>query len=126
MSYKIGQRIKKKYPFQLFETFEFDGKSLDCVWGMGCRKVYEGQTQYSSGELFYFADGEGFIDIEILAIVDMPRKIKQRILYKFDQILPDGKVKKSSKIYTVTIDVFNRLTSDKESAYFYDYEILED
>ena len=126
MKFKIGQRIKKTYPYQLFESYGFDGEPLDCNWGMGCRKVQEGGSQYSHGELFFIADGEGFIDIEILAIVDMPRKIKQRVLYKFDQILPDGVIRKSSKIYTVTIDVFNRLASDKEPAYFHAYDIEED
>jgi hypothetical protein len=126
MKYKIGQRIKKKYPFQLFESYAFDGEPLDCNWGMGCRKVVEGQSQYFPGELFFIADGEGFIDIEVLAVVDMPRKIKQRVLYKFDQILPDGVIRKSSKIYTVTIDVFNRLASNKKSAYFHEYTVEED
>ena len=123
---QVGDRIKKVYPYQLFESYAFDGEPLDCSWGMGCRKVVEGQSQYFPGELFFIADGEGFIDIEILAIVDMPRKIKQRILYKFDQILPDGTVRKSSKIYTVTIDVFERLASNKETAYFHEYELIEE
>ena len=123
---QVEDRIKKIYPYTLLESYAFDGEPLDCYWGMGCRKVVEGQSQYFPGELFFIADGEGFIDIEILAIVDMPRKIKQRILYKFDQILPDGTVRKSSKIYTVTIDVFERLASNKEPAYFHEYELTEE
>lgn len=126
MMFEVGQKIKKIYPYQLFESYAFDGEPLDCSWGMGCRKVVEGESQYFHGELFFVADGEGFIDIEILAIVDMPRKIKQRVLYKFDQILPDETIKKSSKIYTVTIDVFKRLASDKEPAYFHEYTVEED
>lgn len=126
MKIEAGQRITKIYPYQLFESYGFDGEPLDCSWGMGCRKVVEGGSQYHHGELFFIADGEGSIDIEILAVVDMPRKIKQRILYKFDQILPDGKARKSSKIYTVTIDVFERLVSDKEPAYFHAYTIEDD
>ena len=54
----------------------------------------------------------------------MPRKIKQRVIYKFDQILPDGVVKKSSKIYTVTIDKFKELITG--NAYWHEYELNED
>jgi len=121
---KVGDKIKKVYPFQHYETFSFDGELDNFGWGMGCRKVQEGCSQYSDGELFFVADGEGFIDIEILAIVDMPRKIKQRVLYKFDQILPDGVIKKSSKVYTVSIDVFTRLITGW--AYFHEYTVEDE
>lgn len=121
--FNIGQRIKKIYPYQLFESYAFDGEPLDCSWGMGCRKVIEGQSQYFNGELFFVSDGEGYIDIEILAIVYMPRKIKKRVLYKFDQILPDGTIRKSSKVYTVSIDVFKNLVEGQ--AYRHEYTVEE-
>ena len=117
---KVGDRIKKKYPYRLFVSEGqgvFDSYE---IWQMGCHKTYE-QCGQGYGETFYNADGEGFIDIEILAIVDMPRKIKQRVLYKFDQICPDGTIKKSSKVYTVTIDKFKELITGQ--AYYYEYEI---
>lgn len=119
-----GERIKKPYPYSFYEAGgegEIFGASE--WWQIGCKKTYE-QYDQSCGETFYHADGEGFIDIEILAIVDMPRKIKQRVLYKFDQILPDGTTKKSSRIYTVTIDKFKELITGQ--AYWYEYELNED
>ena len=121
--FNIGQRIKKTYPYQIFETYDSDNVPLDSYWAIGCRKVTEGQSQYFHGETFNVADGEGYIDIEILAIVYMPRKIKKRVLYKFDQILPDGTIRKSSRIYTVTIDVFKNLVEGQ--AYRHEYTVEE-
>lgn len=121
---KAGDRIKKVYPYSFYEAggeSEILGPSE--WWQIGCKKTLE-QYGEGYGETFYHADGEGFIDIEILAIVDMPRKIKQRVLYKFDQILPDGTIKKSSRIYTVTIDKFKELITGQ--AYWYEYELTED
>ena len=122
--FNIGQRIKKIYPYQIFESYDPIGEPLDCHWAMGCRKVTEGQSQYFNGETFNVADGEGYIDIEILAIVYMPRKIKKRVLYKFDQILPDETIRKSSKIYTVSIDVFKNLIEGQ--AYRHEYTVVDD
>lgn len=119
---KVGDKIKKVYPYKymLFDDL-FCGEHITQEWWqIGCHKTVE-QYGEGYGETFYNADGEGFIEIEILAIVDMPRKIKKRVLYKFDQITPDGEVKKSSKVYTVTIDKFKEMITG--NAYYYDYEL---
>jgi hypothetical protein len=121
---KSGDVIRKVYPYSFYESTEeegFFGRSE--WWQIGCKKTFE-QYGQGYGETFYHADGEGFIDIEILAVVDMPRQIKKRVLYKFDQILPDGKIKKSSRVYTVTIDKFKELITG--NAYWYEYELIED
>ena len=120
---KVGDRIKKTYPYSFYENIGNDLFGIHEYWKIGCKKIFE-QYDAGHGETFYTADGEGFIDIEILAVVDMPRKIKQRVLYKFDQILPDGTVRKSSRTYTVTIDKFNELITG--DAYWYEYELTED
>ena len=119
-NYKAGDKIKKVYPYQYFEYMEDSifGLGVGGHWAMGCRTVQEGD------ELFHISDGEGFIEIEILALVEMPRKMKSRVLYKFDQILPEGNIKKSSKVYTVSTDVFNNLIN--KNSYRHDYEVIEE
>lgn len=122
--FNIGQRIKKIYPYSFYEAGgegEMFGPSE--WWQIGCKKTVE-QYGEGYGETFYHANGEGYIDIEILAIVYMPRKIKKRVLYKFDQILPDGTIRKSSKIYTVSIDVFKNLVDGQ--AYRHEYTVEDD
>jgi len=121
---KAGDIIRKKYPYSFYEAGgegEIIGPSE--WWQIGCKKTFE-QYDQGCGETFYNADGEGFIDIEVLAVVDMPRKIKQRVLYKFDQILPDNSIKKSSKVYTVTVDKFNELITGQ--AYWHEYELTKE
>ena len=50
--------------------------------------------------------------------------MKNKVLYKFDQILPDGTIRKASKIYTVSIDVFKNFVEGQ--AYLHEYTVKED
>lgn len=114
---KVGDKFKKQYPFKLMFS-KGDGIFQDEEWWqIGC---YQEQDGY---EVFNNCNGIGYVEFEVLAIVDMPRKMKQRIIYKFDRTDPDGNVKKSSKTHTVTIDKFKSFISG-DYAYPYDFEVV--
>ena len=105
---KVNDKFKAKYPFILISTKDIFSEP-DEFWVMGCRI---GQEEDGNGYTFsntFECDGSGFIEFEILAIVEMPRKYKDRILYKINSIDPDGEEKKRTKAHTTTIDRFKEM-----------------
>tara|TARA_R110000851_G_scaffold200970_2_gene352143 strand:- start:2045 stop:2395 length:351 start_codon:yes stop_codon:yes gene_type:complete len=104
---KVGNKYKAAYPFKFVSINTFDG--VDEFWVMGCNISSEDDgSGYTSSNIFT-CDGAGEIEFEVLAVVDMPRKYKSRVIYKFNTTDPDGVVKKKSKDYTVTIGRFVEL-----------------
>ena len=116
---KVGDAFEKDYPFHLYSypVLSSFGESTDEAWMMGCRKTQEDDGSEYSCTTFHNADGLGKIIFEVLAVTVMPRKFKDRVLYKFDRVDPDGKRMNGNKCYTVTIDHFlkmiDKLINDK-------------
>ncbi len=77
---------------------------------MGCNFEHEDDGSDYGYSTIITANGIGKIIFEVLDIVEMPRKYKNRVIYKFDRIDPDGKRTNSSKVYTATIDRFIEMT----------------
>ena len=117
----VGQIITKPYPFKFWENEHGSG------WAGGCHLHYEDGPAVYNGqclqEAFYTADGEGEISYEILALVEMPRKYKNRVIYCISMTWPCGAKKKSSKCYTATESKFLEWVSSGYSSYPFDYEI---
>jgi hypothetical protein len=130
---KAGDKFKKVYPYCAWsntyegsvgfprEVFTEEG------WRGGCDKhtedgpaVYEGQCIQ---EEFHTCDAEGFIEYEVLSIVEMPRKYQDRIVYRVTMIEPEGDERKSSKAYMVTRTKFEEWINSGHSSYPYDYEV---
>ena len=126
---KVGDKFKKVYPFISCDspTFGGDGRcdGIDGIWVGGCRKEDEGHTSEGGNGIVNYADDNGFIEYEVLAIVEMPRKYKNRILYRVTMIDPNGEERRSSKCHTVTDVKFKSWVEAIGSSYLYAYDILE-
>jgi len=129
MDIKTGDKFKKVYPFKHWEhTYDsFDGPRVDEGWAGGCHDhvedgpaVYEGQCIQ---EIYYTADGEGFIEYEVLAVAEMPRKYQTRIIYRVTMIDPEENERKSSKCHTVTEAKFREWIESGHSSYPKDYTV---
>jgi len=120
---EVGDKIKVEYPFRFVEIspHPFGSSVNDAFWLLGCHKHFEDDGSGYTQDCYLTANGIGFVEYEILAIVDMPRRMQQRIIYKFDKIDPEGGIVKSSKTYTESITVFN----GRLKGYKYEYELEE-
>lgn len=126
----VGDTFKRVYPFILVSEMNYDfpdGYSPSEFWIGGCKKhseegpaVFEGQGLMQE---FHTADAEGFIEYEVLAVVEMPRKYQERVIYRISMIDPDGGVKKSSKDYTVTMNRFMGWING--NAYCHEYDVTQ-
>ncbi len=130
---KAGDKYKKVYPFMAwsntYETFSGFGSAVetDEGWRGGCDRhtedgpaVYEGQCIQEES---HTCDAEGFIEYEVLAIAEMPRKYQDRIIYRVTMIEPEGAERKSSKAHMVTRAKFDEWINSGHSSYPYDYEV---
>lgn len=126
---KVGDKFKKPYPFKSVTYSEntIYGLSIESAWVGGCYSDIQAGAEIMDG---YFeqvtdcsCDGEGFIEYEVLAVVEMPRKYQNRIIYRVTMINPDGEEKKSAKAHTVTESKFNRWIQSTHSSYPHDYEV---
>ena len=104
----VGDKYKAAYPFKL-DSYNTISNEYKEVWEMGCKISSEKSSDGYTTVNVYSCDGIGEIEFEVLAIVDMPAKYKQRVIYRFNTTDPDGVIKKRSKDYTVTIDRFKQL-----------------
>lgn len=121
-NFKVGDKFECVYPFHMesYHSIQNGMDGIDECWRMGCKKTTEMYDQYC-GETFFNADAEGKIIFEVLAVFEMPRSYKDRVIYRFDTIDPDGKEKVRAKDYTVTADKFARMI---ENPYGHEYEVI--
>ena len=127
---KAGDKFKKVYPFLAYCNDNLWWRcehTTDEGWAGGCKEHYEDGPAVYEGQClqdrFFTCDAEGFIEYEVLAIVDMPRKYQNRIIYRITMIDPDGNERKSSKAHTVTLAKFNNWIESLHSSYPHDYEV---
>ena len=123
MDIAAGQVFRNPYPFKYWEDEHSSG------WAGGCHThIEEGPEifeDYCEQNEHYTADGEGEIEYEVLAFVEMPRKYKARVLYRVTMITPEGDHKKSNKCHTVTELKFRKWIESKGSSYPFDYEVTQ-
>lgn len=134
---KAGDKFKKVYPFcswsNTYESFRgFPGMPSREVtteegWRGGCNKQTEEGPEIMDGYYeqcdFHTCDAEGFIEYEVLAIAEMPRKYQDRIIYRVTMIEPEGDERKSSKAHMVTRTKFEEWINSVHSSYPHDYEV---
>ena len=120
---EAGQIFRKPYPFKYWEDEWSSG------WAGGCHVTHEEGSEIMDGyyeEVTHFtADGEGEIEYEVLAVAEMPRKFKTRVLYSVAMINPEGGIKKANKCHTVTIDKFRAWIEAIDSSYPHGYLVEE-
>jgi len=118
-----GQVFRKVYPFKHWEDEWSSG------WAGGCHSDTEDGPEiygsYCEQNEYYTADGEGEIEYEVLAYVEMPRKIQVRVIYMVTMITPEGDRKKSGKCHTVTEAKFRRWIEAGHSSYPFEYEVIK-
>ena len=107
MEIKVGDKFEREYPFKLYsyDTITIQGSESIEEWVMGCNRHTEEYGE-GYGETFFNAGGLGKIIFEVLAVVEMPRKYQDRVIYKFDRVDPDDDRKNGSKCYMVTMSRF--------------------
>lgn len=126
---KAGDKFKKPYPFKSITYSEntIYGLSVECDWVGGCRSDTQDGAEIMDGYFEqvtdYSCDGEGFIEYEVLAVVEMPRKYQNRIIYRVTMINPDGEEKRSAKAHAVTEAKFKKWILAAHSSYPHDYEV---
>lgn len=124
-SLKVGDKFETVYPFKRIEIpyrDVFGRDLLDVLWFGGCHRTTEHQdsgNDYGYEETWYTADAEGKRILEVLAVVEMPRKFQRRIIYQCTMIPPEGKARKISATHCVTESRFKKMAS----GYFTDYEL---
>lgn len=121
---KEGDKFKKVYPFIHWEqSYQgFTGNiETDEGWSGGCNKEEESFEGYHG--VTYSCDGEGFIEYEILAVVEMPRRYQNRIIYCVELTDPEGNVKKKGTAHMVTEAKFKEWIERFHSSYHADYDI---
>lgn len=120
---KTGDLFKKPYPFKHWSHTHkgFNGEyEVDEGWAGGCH-IEEEYEENGCTFNTYSADGEGFIEYEILAVVEMPRKFQTRILYRVTMIDPEENERRSSKCHTVTESKFKKWIESEGSSYPHAY-----
>jgi len=126
---KAGDKFKKVYPFKsvLYSEKSIHGLSVENIWVGGCYSETQDGAEIMDGcfeqVTDYSCDGEGFIEYEVLAIVEMPRKYECRVIYRVNMIRPDGDEKRSSKAHVVTLTKFKKWINAQHSSYPHHYEV---
>jgi hypothetical protein len=126
MDINVGDKFKKVYPFKHWEQdykCVFGGHKTDSGWAGGCHTHEEDNGSGWTTSTYYTADAEGFIEYEVLAVVDMPRKYQTRIIYRVTMIEPEGSERKSSKCHTVTESKFKQWIEAGHSSYPHEYVV---
>lgn len=129
MNIKAGDLIRKKYPYiRWVNDYESIGyHRTEEGWSGGCKSHIEDGVAVYDGhclqETFYSCDAEGEIEYEVLAVVDMPRKYQQRVIYRVTMIEPEGNERRSSKTHTVTMSKFLEWATAWHSSYPHEYEV---
>ncbi len=127
--FKVGDKFKRVWPFKRYsyDKWCFAG-GIESVegWAIGC-EVHDEQYDEGCGERFHTVHGEGFIEYEVLSVSEMPRKFKDRVIYKIDFIDPDGEVKRTHKTHLATVDKFSQWINvcEGESPYYAEYHVEE-
>ena len=127
---EIGHKFKKAYPFFLVKgdpTNSIFGIGIDDLWVAGCAESREDGCEIGDGiyenSIYYTCDAEGEIEYEVLAVVDMPRKMKRRVIYTTRLTDPDGNVRKASSAKMATITKFNKWADAIHTSYQKDYSV---
>jgi hypothetical protein len=124
-----GDKFKKVYPFKsvLYSENSIYGLSVENIWVGGCYRETQDGAEIMNGcfeqVTDYSCDGEGFIEYEALAVVEMPRKYQCRVIYRVTMINPDGDEKRSSKAHVVTLSKFKKWINAPHSSYPHHYEV---
>lgn len=124
-----GDKFRKVYPFKsvIYSENCFYGLSVENMWVGGCYSDTQDGAEIMDGcfeqVTDYSCDAEGFIEYEVLAVVDMPRKYQSRVIYRVTMITPDGSERKSAKAHVVTRSKFEKWISANHSSYPHHYEV---
>lgn len=120
---KVGDKFKRKYPFKLVDCPTYDSHGMidgiDEVWAGGCKSAFT-----PCGDPYLVALDHGFIEFEVLAYVEMPRKYMNRVVYCVTMTDPDGNVQEKNRAHCVTEKKFKSWI-DKECAYAWPYEMSD-
>lgn len=121
--FKVGDKIEKPYPFYRLAISEHfpDIKT----WGVGCL-VHDEQYDAYRGERFYTAHGEGVIEYEVLAVVEMPGRYKSRVIFTKTYTAPDGEVTNKSRPIIETEQRFIQFVDAGHSPFPMDYEVEQE
>ena len=122
---KPGELFRKHYPFKHWahthKNFGGDYETKE-GWAGGCH-VEEEYEENGCTFNTYSADGDGYIEYEVLAVVEMPRRFQTRIVYRVTMTDPDGGERRSSKCHTVTESKFRKWVEAFASSYPHEYTI---
>lgn len=118
---KAGDVFRNKYPFKRVDSPTYDSygmlDGIDDVWAGGCHSKHS--HNYDS---VFIADAIGFIEFEVLAYVEMPRKYQNRVIYCVTMIDPDGEISHKNRAHSVTEKKFKSWI-DGDNAYAWEFEM---
>lgn len=131
---KTGDKFKKVYPFCSWSSSHEESAGFsrevftDEGWSGGCRSQEDEGAEIMDGYYeqitTYSCDEEGFIEYEVLAIAQMPRKYQDRIIYRVTMIEPEGDERRSSKAHMVTRAKFEQWVEASHSSYPHEYHVV--
>ena len=97
--------INKEYKM----TFPFHKHEITKQWYPGCVVHEEREECYTNR--FFTAHSEGEVIYKILALVEMPDRYKDRVIFKRWLVDPDGKKYNNGEVRMLTKDLFIRDTN---------------
>lgn len=120
---KVGDKFKRTYPFKLVDRPTYDTfgmvDGVEELWRGGCHCKHSLDC-----DSILVADDMGFIEFEILAYVEMPRKYQNRVIYCVTMIDPDGGISHKNRAHSVTEKKFKSWVN-KDCAYVWDFEMSD-
>ena len=109
---KVLEKFVIDYPFVRHVSPPVFGEA-EVYWVGGCT------IESDECDIYRTCNGVGQIIFEILAIVELPGKYQNRVLYRVTMIEPEGKVRKKNEVKCITITKFKQCIS----GYGHEYEV---
>ena len=125
---KVGDEFEMIFPFRKYEFIGSSGNSLFkatddwSMWQPGCELHEEDDGSGWGTSRSFTASAEGKVIYKVLAVVDMPGRYQDRIIFKRWCIDPDGKKYNNGEVRTITITAFEKDIHSR-SPFKVDYEV---
>jgi len=110
MIINVGDEFEMVYPFKIIENIVGNRYEPEIMenWYAGCKVTEEEDGSGYGYERHFTANGEGKVIYKVLAIVEMPQKYIDRVVFLRSLIDPDGSKYSKGEVRTLTKTLFDR------------------
>lgn len=110
MDINVGDEFTMAFPFQIIENAIGNRYEPEIheSWFAGCKVSEEDDGSGYGVSRIFTANGEGNVIYKVLAVVEMPGKYIDRVVFLRSLVDPDGKKYGKAEVRTITKTLFIR------------------